>query len=207
MSDPRIKAVIFDHGGVLTRGGEKGTNEKAASAAMGLDRVIEIPELNQALKVGAITNQQYVDEINLLYPNAPYKLTMAMWDNIYDTLVPDAAAYAYAEALRDRGLVVGMLSSINQAMAVRLHQDGSYDGFSPVVLSCYQGCAKPDPAIYAVVEFHLTGVDPAEILFLDDQEKCCEGARRRGWRAIRVDSSEQMIRDAGTLLNLDGVAG
>jgi hypothetical protein len=55
MSD--IQVVVFDHGAVLTRGGEKGTNEKAASAMPGLDFVIEIPDLNDALKRGKITKK------------------------------------------------------------------------------------------------------------------------------------------------------
>lgn len=195
-----IRAVVFDHGGVLTRGGEKGTNEKAASRAMGLDYVIEIPDINEALKRGEIANQAYVDEINVRFPDAPKPLTMDMWDDVYDQLVPDAAAYLYAQALRDRGLKVAMLSSVNALIAARLLEDGCYEGFHPLVLSCVEGVAKPDPEIYRLVEEGLGDIHPRQILFLDDQEKCCVGARRRGWNAIRVDSTEQMIADAEALL-------
>lgn len=197
-----IEAVIFDHGGVLSKGGEKGTNEKAASRRMGLDSVIEIPDLNEDLKCGRISNAGYVDEINRRYPDAPARLTNEMWDDVYSSLQPDPEAYAFAQRCRQAGLRVGMLSSINPAMAERLYADGSYDGFNPLILSYYVGCAKPDPAIYKLVEDRLPDVHPHAILFLDDQDKCTAGALDRGWRAIRVDSTEQMIRDAGALLGL-----
>lgn len=200
--NPQIKAVVFDHGGVLSRGGEKGTNEKAASRAMGLTEVIDIPDLNEALKCGRIGNVEYVAAINQRYPHAPVELTDRMWDDVYAQLRPDTSAYEFADRCRQAGLLVGILSSINPAMAERLRGDGSYDGFDPIVLSCYVGCAKPDPAIYALVEDGLRGIDPGEILFLDDQDKCVNGAISCGWQAIRVDSSEQMARDAGELLGL-----
>lgn len=198
-----IKAVIFDHGGVLTRGGESGTNQKICSKAMGLADVIVIPELNEALKVGEISPIEFIEQINALYPDAPQPLTDAVWDDIYATLVRDVGAYEFAERVRRAGFRVGMLSSINVPMATRLQDDGSYDGFSPIILSCYQGVAKPDPAVFASVEFHLGGeILPEEILFLDDQEKHCASARRSGWNVIRVDSTEQMVRDASALLGL-----
>lgn len=197
-----FKAVVFDHGGVLTRGGEKGTNETAASRAMGLAEPIVIPDLNEALKCGRIGNREYVQQINQRFPDAPRRLTDAMWDDIYARLRPDPDAYAFADRCREAGLRTSILTSINPAMAACLQTDGSYDGFDPVIMSCYVGCAKPDPKIYQLVEQQLAGIDPSEILFLDDQEKCCAGARQRGWHAIRVDSTEQMIREASDLLGM-----
>lgn len=79
------------------------------------------------------------------------------------------------------------------------------------MLSCRVGLAKPEQEIYELVEWGLNvkrddAGEPrlvsGEILFLDDQEKCCVPARARGWQAIRVDSTEQMVRDAGALLGL-----
>lgn len=202
----KIKVVMFDHGGVLTRGGEKGTNEKAATAAMGLNELIEIPELNTALKIGEITNAEWVDGINDLYPHAPRPLTMQVWDDIYRLLEPDWNAYTLPPICRRNGYRTGILSSISPDMATRLYKDGSYDGFDPVVLSCKVGLAKPDPRIYRLVEKCLyedgMKVRPDKILFLDDQEKCCAAARNEGWNAIRVDSTQQLVADVMRTLGL-----
>lgn len=197
-----ILAVIFDQGGVLSRGGEKGTNEAAATRAMGLDVQIEVADLLEALKRGEISNAQFVEAINRRYPDAPERLTDAMWDDVYDSLRPDPRAYDFAHRCRESGRRVGLLSNINPAMVARLRADGSYDGFDPLVLSCEVGCAKPDPQIYAIVETRLPGIDPSQILLLDDQGKCVAGARDRGWQAILVTSPEQMIQEAGDLLQL-----
>lgn len=198
----RIKAVIFDQGGVLSRGGEKGTNEKAASRAMGLSDTIEIPDLTEDLKRGQIDNSQFVNEINRRYPHAPRKLSDEMWDDVYASLKPDPLSYDFARRCRMSGRQVGLLSNINPAMAERFRTDGSYDGFDPLVLSCYACCAKPDSEIYAIVEAGLPGIKPGEIFLLDDQDKCVAGALSRGWQAMKVTSPEQMVRDAGSLLNL-----
>jgi FMN phosphatase YigB (HAD superfamily) len=166
---------------------------------MGLEAV-EAPDLIEALKRGQIDNAQFVDGINRLYPNAPKKLTNAMWDIVYASLKPEPLSYEFVRTCKNSGRRVGLLSNINPAMAELLRVDGSYDDFDPLVLSCYAGCAKPDPAIYAIVEAGLPGIKPGEILLLDDQDKCVNGAHARGWQALKVTSPEQMVRDASTLL-------
>ena len=197
-----IKAVIFDQGGVLSRGGEKGTNEKAASRAMGLSFVVEVPDLVEALKRGQISNDVYVDGINDRYPDAPTKLTDIMWDEVYASLVAEPASYRLVQKCRDSGRRVGLLSNINPVMAARLGADGSYDGFDPIVLSCEAGCAKPDPEIYAAIEAGLPGIAPCEILLLDDQEKCTRGAMARGWQAYVVTNIAEMVHFVEDLLEL-----
>ncbi|HEU5121305.1 MAG TPA: HAD family hydrolase, partial [Candidatus Saccharimonadales bacterium] len=141
---------------------------------------------------------------NLLFPHAPRRLTGAMWDEVYASLRPDELAYTFVNECRVAGLQIGLLSNINPTIAERLYVAGIYEGFDPVVLSCYtNGFAKPDPEIYAMVEARLpAGTLPSEILFLDDQDKCVIGAQQRGWNAIKVTSSEQMIREAGSLLGI-----
>jgi HAD superfamily hydrolase (TIGR01509 family) len=68
---------------------------------------------------------------------------------------------------------------------------------------CDVRCAKPYPEVFAITEKQLRGISPEQILFLDDQEQHCAAARRAGWNAIQVDSSEQMIREASQMLGLD----
>ncbi|HET6747011.1 MAG TPA: HAD family hydrolase [Candidatus Saccharimonadales bacterium] len=197
-----VEAVIFDQGGVLSRGGEKGANENAAARAMGLGGTIDVPDLIEDLKRGRIDNTQYVEGVNLRYPNAPVRLTDAMWDDVYASLKPEPLAYDLVRRCRESGRRVGLLSNINPAMAKRLRSDGSYQMFDPLVLSCYVGYAKPDPEIYAAVEAGLPGIERGKILLLDDQEKCVAGARSRGWQALKVTSPERMVDEVNTLLGL-----
>jgi epoxide hydrolase-like predicted phosphatase len=201
MSDV-IKAVIFDQGGVLSKGGGKGTNEEAASRVMGLSSTIVVPDLVEDLKRGVIDNAEYVEAINRRYPNAPVKLSDKMWDDVYASLRPEPLSYELVRQCQESGRRVGLLSNINPATAKRFQEDGSYDGFDPLVLSCFVHCAKPDPAIYAVVEAALPDIKPGEIILLDDQDKCVRGARKRGWQAMHVTNLQQMAQDLSRLLHL-----
>ena len=58
-----------------------------------------------------------------------------------------------------------------------------------IVYSHEVGLAKPDPEIYALAARRL-GVEPQEIVFLDDSQRCVDGARAAGWHAVlHVDTA------------------
>ena len=68
-------------------------------------------------------------------------------------------------------------------------------------VSCNMGVRKPDPAIYQRAAITLA-VPPAELLFVDDRESNCEGARKVGMQALRFESAEQLraaLVDRGVL--------
>lgn len=199
------KAVIFDQGGVLTAEGGKGTNEHAVMRAMGLTEPVEISELLELLKRGKLTNDQFIERVNSRYSErASRPLTDAMWDDIYQALRKSQVSMAYrlADRCRKAGLRVGLLSNINPGMASRLLEGGLYKGFDPCILSCEVGYAKPDPQIYELVESQLRGIEPQQILLIDDQEKCVKGAEERGWQTVLATSTSQMIRDVTRQLAL-----
>ena len=57
--------------------------------------------------------------------------------------------------------------------------------------------AKPDPEIYALAARRL-GVEPHEVVFLDDAQKCVDGARAAGWHAVlHVDTADVDPRAGG----------
>lgn len=200
----QVKAVIFDQGGVLSLGGGKGTTEKAAAQIMGLNDPIDVPDLLQKLKRGQITNDAFIAEVNRCYPDAPNECTNEMWSLIHSWwLKQDERSYRLAARCRMSGRRTGLLSNINPAMVQLLRADGTYWGFDPVVLSCEVGYAKPDPEIYAAMQDRLPdNIAPGEILLLDDQQKCLDGAHDMGWQTILVTDLDEMVRDVTKLLDL-----
>ncbi|MFN0198941.1 MAG: HAD-IA family hydrolase [Planctomycetaceae bacterium] len=64
-------------------------------------------------------------------------------------------------------------------LETKLEFDRQFDG---CFFSCRLGCKKPDVAFFEQVTSQL-GVDPSEIMFLDDQWENVEAARRIGWQA------------------------
>jgi len=82
---------------------------------------------------------------------------------------------------------VGCLSNTNA-----MHWDSHFSrwpllkAFDEVFLSYRLGLVKPDPAIFERVA-QMQSLDPARILFLDDNTINTDAARRSGFRAHRVE--------------------
>lgn len=54
--------------------------------------------------------------------------------------------------------------------------------FRDVIVSGDEGVTKPDPAIYAITRDRI-GLDPGEVIFLDDREENVRAAREAGFQA------------------------
>lgn len=84
--------------------------------------------------------------------------------------------------LRARG-PVACLSNSNAAHWPKLQAMGLPGCFDATLLSWQLGVAKPDPALWPLVEARL-GVHGADILFVDDNAINLDAARAHGWRAL-----------------------
>lgn len=68
-----------------------------------------------------------------------------------------------------------------------------------IVYSHEVGLAKPDPAAYELTTRRL-GVEPAEVLFLDDVEANVDAARAFGWHAVlHVDTATSIGKMEGII--------
>lgn len=205
-----IRAVIFDHGGVLSAGGTPGTTVRAVRQAMGMVGELEISDLDLELKLGEIDGDDYIYEINKRYPDAPRPLTEAIWPAIYAQLLPDPDAYDFASRCRAAGLHVGILSTVPSPIAAQLWSDGSYADFSPIILSCDMQVKKPDRNAWRMMELRLPGIARSGVLFLDDQIKNVAAAIKFGWHAVWVDREGEdglggALREATALISCSGV--
>ena len=67
--------------------------------------------------------------------------------------------------------------------------------FKDIVVSGRVKLVKPDPAIFAEmvkrVERHLPGIQPAELVFIDDNRKNAEAATALGWHGVHHTSAAQ----------------
>ena len=63
-----------------------------------------------------------------------------------------------------------------------------------IVYSHEVGLRKPDPAVYALTAARL-GVEPAQIVFLDDVEVNVEAARAVGWHAVLHEDTARSIAE------------
>jgi epoxide hydrolase-like predicted phosphatase len=194
-----IKAVLFDFGGVLTEGGKKGFIAQTIAELLGIDpKKIDIGDLHYMFRRGQGTEEEFFQEVNKRYHG---NLTKEMFlRRAHAFTAPSREVYELAEALRAHGIKTGILSNVFAMSADQLRREGMYDGFDPVLLSCEEGCAKPE------VEFYLTaiartGVRTDEILFIDDQQKCIPPAEKLGMHTIIAISPSQIVADTKALIH------
>lgn len=199
-----IEAALFDFGGVLVEGGRHGAMNRAFADLLGVDQAdLQLDDLHRQFRCGLISSVDFFAELNRRHPDSPNidaRAFIASFSDLYMTRVDEL--YDLAAALRRAGIKTGLLSNIYEISADWLGEHGYYDGFDPVILSCDEKAAKPDPAIYHSAVRKL-GVRPDEILFIDDQEKCLPPARRLGMYAILAESPGQVIRDTLALLRIE----
>jgi epoxide hydrolase-like predicted phosphatase len=201
-----IRAVLFDYGGVLTEGGTKGSITRLVSKTLGIpgQQVRLMGSLLQQLLLGQVTTAQFLRQLSLAYPAAqkPSRAKLLRYAEIF---TPSKPVYELAELLRAKGIKTGILSNMFELSATSLRKKGLYDGFNPVVLSCEEHLAKPDPLFYECAVQAL-GVLPSEIIFVDDQERFRAPAELLGMHFILAENPQQIVADVETLIfEYDGI--
>jgi putative hydrolase of the HAD superfamily len=107
---------------------------------------------------------------------------------------------AYARSLRPR-YRTGILS--NSFIGARERERAAYgfeDLVDTLVYSHEVGRAKPDPEVYEIAAKRL-GVEPAEIVFIDDRPRCVDGARAYGFHAVLFTDNARTIPAVQALLH------
>lgn len=94
---------------------------------------------------------------------------------------------------------LGLISNTNQVHVE--HMTARYElfkHFDELWFSNEAGLRKPDPAIYRLAIEHF-GVNPREMVFVDDLKPNIEGAESLGINGILFKSYEQLVRDLDKL--------
>jgi epoxide hydrolase-like predicted phosphatase len=210
-----IQAVAFDIGGVLEIVDPSEQFLERWRQRLGLS-VVDLRQLlwpltrvdpgNQA-KTGAITEAQYRQRCTTtlgLSGELADEFMAGFWDWYCGRL--DADLVGYAAGLRPR-CGTGILS--NSVAGARRREQARF-GFEQlvdvIVYSDEAGLAKPDPRVYALLCDRL-GVEPAELVFLDDRVPNVEAACQLGIHAVLHVSTQASIATIDALLGPAGVAG
>lgn len=193
-----IKAVLFDFGGVLTESGRSGFVAQSLADLYGVNQSqLDVNADHYMLRRGKGDEDALFARLNAQFGK---QVTKQMFlDKVHGLFVPSDEVYDLAARLREHGIKTGILSNIFAMNAAILRQQGRYDGFDPVILSCDEGYAKPDKELYDVAIAKL-GVKPDEILFVDDQEKCTQTAEAMGMFTVLAANPEQIVTDVTQII-------
>jgi epoxide hydrolase-like predicted phosphatase len=204
-----IQAIVFDIGGVLEITpdlGVAGTWESRLGLAPG--------ELNQRMgdawrggSIGAISeadvHRAAAEQLGLDRQGLA-EFMADLWREYLGTA--NTELIEYARSLRPR-YRTGILS--NSFVGAREREQAAYgfeDLVDEIVYSHACGLSKPDPGSYALICARL-GVQPDQVVFLDDHEPNVEGARQARLHAVLYSDNAQAIGEIEGLLALTGSAG
>jgi putative hydrolase of the HAD superfamily len=193
MNGPRVDAVLFDYGGVLT--GPVNVSIRAWLEADGIDpasfsstlkqwlsRTVEWVTPIHRLETGELAIADFEEvfaEALRTVDGRPIDAS-GILDRMFAQMRPDPAMFELVEALRDQGIKVGLLSNSWGNPYPRERIDALFD---PVVISGEVGLRKPQPEIYRHA-LDLLDVTPGRTLFVDDGEPNIHAAQALGLRAL-----------------------
>ena len=204
MTAMTIQAVVFDIGGVLEITPDLGVTA-AWESRLGLAPGELDERMSDAWRggsIGAISQAQVHQAVTERLGLGEQQLAEFMADIWREYLgTANTELIEYARQLRPR-YRTGILS--NSFVGAREREQAAYgfeDLVGDIIYSHECGMSKPDPAIYALTCARL-GVEPAQMVFLDDHQPNVEGARLAGIHAVLYRDNAQAIRDIEELLAL-----
>lgn len=198
-----IKAVVFDFGGVIITSIANKVQVVADSHGVEILTMLELlmgPRTESTdhpwhrSERGEIWAHEVQDQLG---PWAEAAGITLRGDEIH--LLMDGMSYAYVDSTRsmlaelaEGPLSLGLLTNMNRDFRPRLEAELDLSQFDAVIDSAVEGCRKPEPRVYEIVEERL-GVAGESILFLDDFDHNLHPARTRGWSTLHViDPDEAM---------------
>ncbi len=194
MTTHKIKAVLFDFGGVLS---EEGFRE----GLIAIGRAARSsPEAFFETAAAAVYDSEYVlgktDE-SAYWAMVRERTGISGSDEEFRREILERFRLrpwilAIVRGLRDRGYIVGILSDQSQWLDELDERYDFFKEFHEIFNSYHLGKGKKDPSLFPEIATKL-GAKGSEILFIDDNEGNVERARTQGWNAILYRNREDFL--------------
>jgi HAD superfamily hydrolase (TIGR01509 family) len=192
-----IRAVVFDIGSVLEI-----IDDAVFPGAWPGRLGLEIDEFSHRLD--GLAGDPVIGEVSEAGIRSHWQRSLDLSDVVVDELMDDywrwyvgtldRPLFDWFAAVRGRNLKCGILSNSGPGAREAERHHGFEDITDDIVYSHEVGLKKPDPAIYALARRRL-GVEPDQVLFLDDVTANVEAARAAGWHAVLHESTPGSIAE------------
>ncbi|MBA2768508.1 MAG: HAD family phosphatase [Sporichthyaceae bacterium] len=199
-----IKAVVFDIGGVLERvGGLDWTGSWLTRLGLGqheFEAALAQVDPDGQIEIGRMTEQQYRQryaEVLALTDDQLDAFMSDMWNWYCGEL--DVELMTFADSLRPAYRTAILSNSADGARREEQARYGFADVFDPIIYSHEVGLAKPDPRIYSLTCERM-GLEPQEVVLLDDVAANVEGAHEIGMHAVLWKDMPESIAAVRALL-------
>lgn len=184
-----VRAVVWDFDGVLNRAGARAPDgvfpwQRLVAEELGLDAVALNAEVFETGRKALFTGKDDVlDRLDAFLiaqgAEAGAEDVLELWFEQENR--PDAEMERLVEALAEAGVVQAILTNNETRRARFIAQDAGWAGKVEAIFASGEiGAMKPEAAAFERVETAL-GMEPHEILFIDDAPRNVEAAEKRGW--------------------------
>jgi epoxide hydrolase-like predicted phosphatase len=196
MEQRKIKAVIFDIGGVLDKESlGKHYQPMCRDLDISFKDFLRIRKKHIDLaRVGKITAKELIRRISKEM-GVQYRDMLELWVKYKrGAIEKNKAVEAIIKKLKKNKYVLGSLTDVlDLHQKIRLEKI-PYHLFDFNLLSYETGFAKPDPRVYRLLLKKLK-LPPKEIVFIDDFQSCLDGAKKFGIKTILYKNAKQLARD------------
>ena len=200
----KIRAVLFDYGGVLAEEGfSKGLEALAREQRLAVNDMTA-EGMQAVYDSGFVLGKgSEADFWNLLRARTGLSGDdAALHDRMIEGFVIRPWMLALVERLKAEGYITGILSDQTDWLNSLDSRDGFFKYFDRIYNSFYMGKGKRDPTHFDNVAADL-GLAPAAILFIDDNDANVAMARCAGMQALRYSERDSFFRSIHELLKLN----
>lgn len=208
MSNTAIRAVLFDFGGVLAEEGFRSGLYTIASEN-GLDpkafhRAAQDAVYDSGYVTGRGSESDFWGRLRERFDlgSSDAELT----DHILKCFMLRPTMLAAVRRLRRHGLICGILSDQTDWLERLNARDHFYREFDQVYNSYRMGKGKRDASLFDDVVREL-GLQPRQVMFVDDSVGNVTRARARGLRGIRCDNARDCLEQLAHRLGAPVVEG
>jgi len=180
----RIKAVLFDWGGVLIDDPGPGLMAHCAQALnVSVENyVVAHKRHGEPFQKGQISEAEFWGRVCADLRRATPDVE-SLWDEAFRAVYsPRLEVFDLADRLRAAGYQTALLSNTETA-AMEFFAELHPDVFDAAVFSCAEGTFKPERQIYEIAAQKL-GVTPAQCVFIDDRQVFVDGANAAGMQGV-----------------------
>lgn len=196
MKKSKIKAVIFDIGGVLELGSGRSEHEYMAKK-LGIDIngwFDAIDSVYAESIEGKIPEKKVTNTIVKNLETSVKKFERLIKKAYKRNYKTNNKLYGFAFKLKKKGYKIAILSDQWHYSKRELIKDKYTKKFDAVVVSCDVKLRKPNPKIYRLVLKKL-GLKAKECVFIDNRDWNLKPAKKMGMKTVLFKNNKQTFRD------------
>ena len=200
-----IKAIVFDYGGVLKINPQNsledilkylGTNKEEWDNEWFLG--------NEKANNSGVSYEDYFLDVCLKFKNedgVKNKILEMLSESNAKHIVNEELV-SIVKSLKKYGYKIGLISNYSLELREKLKKDEIYDLFDSIIISAEVKLIKPDPEIFKT-SFKELGVNPEEVVFIDDTPKSFENSEMIGYTPILYKDNNLLKQELKKILQID----